>query len=73
MKVSEIGFHLAGVYTPRHVGSQILVLQLPHFLHAQIQNPKDLDKSTNSCEPLARKATAGPNELPPHISAVFFL
>jgi len=50
-KVSVIRFHLSEVYTPRRVGSQILVLQLPHFLQAPTQNFKDLEKSTNSCNP----------------------
>ena len=49
-KVSGIGFHLPGVHAPRWVSSQILVLQLPHFLHALTQNSKDLEKSTNSCD-----------------------
>jgi len=35
----------------RRVGSQILALWLPHFLHAPTQNSKDLEKSTNSCDP----------------------
>jgi len=26
-------FYLPGVYSPRRVGSQILVLRFPHFLH----------------------------------------
>ena len=38
-------------YAPRQVGSQILVLQFPHFQHAPIQNSKDLEKGTNSCDP----------------------
>ena len=50
-KVSVIGFHLPGVYTPRRVGSQILVLWLPQFLHVPTPNPKDLEKSTSSCDP----------------------
>ena len=50
-KVSGIGFHLPRVYTPRQVCSQILVLQLPQFLHAPTQNSKDLEKSTSSCDP----------------------
>jgi len=49
-KVSGIGFHLPRVYTPRRVGSQILVLQLSYFLHAPTQNSKDLEKSTGSCD-----------------------
>jgi len=32
--------HLPGVYTPRRVGSQILVLRHPPFLHAPTQNSK---------------------------------
>jgi len=35
-----IGLHLPGVHTPRRVGSQILVLRLPQFLHAPTQNSK---------------------------------
>ena len=27
------GFHLPGVYTPHQIGSHILVLRFPHFLH----------------------------------------
>jgi len=50
-KVSGIGFHLPGVYTPRRVGSQISVLRLPHFLHAPTQISKDLEKITDSCDP----------------------
>jgi len=52
-KVSGIGFHPPEVYAPRLVGSQILVLRLPHFLHAPTQNSKDLEKSTrpDSCNP----------------------
>jgi len=50
-KVSGIEFNLPGVYTPRRVGSQILVLRLLHFLHAPNQNSKDLEKSTRSCDP----------------------
>ena len=46
--------HLPRVYTPRRVGSQILVLRLPQFLHASTQNSKDLEKSTSSCNPQAR-------------------
>jgi len=41
-KVSRIGLHLPEVYTPRRVGSQILVLRLPQFLHAPTQNSRDL-------------------------------
>ena len=69
-KLSGLGFHLPGVHTPRRVGSQILVLRLPQFLHAPTQNSKDLEKSTNSCDPSARKATGGPKELSSNISAV---
>ena len=50
-KGSGIGFHFPGVYTPRRVGSQILVLRLPQFMHALTQNFKDLKKSTSSCDP----------------------
>ena len=50
-KSPGIGLHLPGVYTPHQVGSHILVLQLPYFLHAPNQNSKDLEKSTNSCDP----------------------
>ena len=50
-KISGIGLHLPGVYTPRRVGSQMLVLRLPQFLHAPTQNSKDLEKSTSSCYP----------------------
>ena len=50
-KVSGIGFHHPGVYTPRRVGSQICVLRRLHFLHAPTQNSKDLEKSTNNCDP----------------------
>ena len=49
-----IGFHLPEVYTPRRVGYQILVLRLPHFLHAPTQNSKDLEKSTKSCDPIPK-------------------
>jgi len=38
------------VCTPRWVGSQILVLQLPRFLHVPTHNSKDLEKSTSSCD-----------------------
>jgi len=57
-KVSGIGFHLPRVHTPRRVGSQILVLRLPQFIHAPTLNSTDLEKS---CDPLARKAIGGPN------------
>jgi len=50
-KVSRIGIHLPGVHTSRPVGPQILVLWLPHFLYAPTQNSKDLEKSTNCCDP----------------------
>jgi len=69
-KVSGFGLHLPGVYTPRRVGSQILVLQLPCFLHGPTQNSKDLEKSTSSCDPKAGKTTGGPKELPSHLYAV---
>jgi len=39
----RMGLHLPRVYTPRRVGSQILVLRLPQFLHAPT-----LEKSTRS-------------------------
>jgi len=58
------------VCTPRWVSSQILVLWFPHFLYVSTQNSKDLDKSTCSCDPLTRKATGRPKQLPPYISAV---
>jgi len=45
-KISGIGFHLQGVYTPHQVGSQILVQRLPQFLHVPTQNSEDLQKST---------------------------
>jgi len=61
-KVSGIVFHLPGVQTPCRVSSQILVLRLPQLLHGPTQNSKDLEKSTNSCDPLARKAIGGPKE-----------
>ena len=50
-EVSGIGLHLPGVYTPSRVGSQILVLRFPHFLHAPTQNHQDMEKSTNNCDP----------------------
>jgi len=50
-KISWIGLHLPGVHTPRRVGSQIFVLQLPQFLHALNENSEDLEKSTGSCDP----------------------
>jgi len=50
-KISGIGLHLPGVYTPHQVGIQILVPRLPQFLHAPTQNFKDLEKSTSSCDP----------------------
>ena len=50
-KISAIGLHLPGVHTSRRVGSQILVLRLPQFLHAPTQNFKYLEKSTSSCDP----------------------
>jgi len=56
--------------TPRQVGSQILVPRLPQFLHAPTQNSKDLEKSTSSCNPLAREVNGGPKELLYYISAV---
>ena len=43
-----IGFHLPGVHTPRRVGSQILVLRLPQFLHALTQNSKDLENQSGT-------------------------
>jgi len=64
-KITRSGFYFPGVCTPRWVSSQILVLQLPHVLHAPTQNFKDLEKSTNSHNPEARKATGGPKELSP--------
>ena len=39
------------VHTIHRIGSQILVLRLPQFLHAPTQNSKDLEKSTNGCDP----------------------
>jgi len=36
----------------------------------QLQNSKDLENSTNSCDPKAGKVTGAPKELPPYISAV---
>jgi len=69
-KVSGFGFYLPGVYTPRLVGFQILVLQFPHFLHAPTQNSKDLEKNTNSYDPKAGKTIGGPKELSPCISSV---
>jgi len=56
--VSGSGFHLPGVYIPHRIGSQILVLCFPHFVHAPTQNSKDLQKSTNSCD-LSRKCYQG--------------
>jgi len=50
-KVSWSRIFLTGVYTPRRVGSQMLVLRFLHFLHASTQNSKDLERSTNSCDP----------------------
>jgi len=50
-KVFGIGFHLPGISTPHGAGSLILVLRLPHFLHAPTKTSKDLGKSTNSCDP----------------------
>jgi len=50
-KVSGIGFHFPRVYTPPWVGSHILVLRLPQFLHAQTQNSEHVEKSTSSCYP----------------------
>jgi len=47
-----------------------LVLRLPQFLHAPTENSKDLEKSTNNCDPYARNAIRGPKELPSYISAV---
>jgi len=52
--VSGTGFYFPGVYTPRRASSQSLVLRFPHFPHflqAPTQNPKVLEKSTNSCNP----------------------
>ena len=69
-KVCGSGFYLPGVYTQCQVGSQILILRFSSLLHAPTQNSKDLEKSTNSCDPYARKATGGPKELSSHISAV---
>jgi len=69
-KISGIGLHLPGVYTPRQVGSQILVLRLPQFLHAPTQNSKDLEKNTSSCDPKAREAIGGPKELLSYISVL---
>jgi len=59
-KISGIGFHLPRVHTPHRFGSQILVLCLPHFLHAPTQDSKYLEKITNNCDPKARKATGDP-------------
>ena len=42
--------HLPRVLTPCWVGSQILVLRLPQFLHAPTQNSKDLEKRTDSSD-----------------------
>jgi len=50
-KVSGPGFYVPGVYSRHRVGSQILVLRFPHFLHTPNQNPQDLEKSTNSSDP----------------------
>jgi len=69
-KVFGSGFYLPGVYTPRRVGSQILLLQFPHFLLVPTQNSKDMEKSTNSCDPNAWKTIRGPKELSPHISSL---
>jgi len=41
-----------------------------HFLHAPTKNSKDPEKSTNSCDPYARKAIARPKGLSPYISSV---
>jgi len=49
-------------FTPRRVGSQILVLRFPHFLHAPNQNSKD-------CYPKGKTAGA-PKDLSPYITAV---
>jgi len=45
-----ISFYFPGVYTPRQISSQSLVVQFLHFLHAPIQNSQDLQKSTSSCD-----------------------
>ena len=49
----------------RRVGSEILVLRLPQFLHAPTQNSKDLEKSTNSCDPYAEKPLGDPKSCRP--------
>ena len=61
-----------GVYTQCWVSSQILFLWLPQFSSClrQLKNSKDLEKSTNSCDPSARKTIGGPKQLLTHISAV---
>ena len=69
LQVSRSGFYLPRVYTPRQVGSQFLDSQFPHFLHAPTQSSKDLENSTNGCNPQAGKAIAGPKELSPYICA----
>jgi len=68
-KVAGVGLHLPEVYTLRRVGSQILVLRFLQFLLAT-QNSKDLEKSTNCCDPKSRKAIGGPKELSPHTPSV---
>ena len=51
--VSGIGVHLPGLHAG--IGSQILVLRFPHFLHEPTQNSNDLEKSTNRSDPNAGK------------------
>jgi len=62
-EVAEAGFYFPRLYTPRRVGSQILVLRLLHFLSPPTQNSKDLENSTNSCHPKAGKPIGAPNKL----------
>jgi len=49
----------SGGYTPRRVGSQILVLRFPHFLLAPTQYYEGLEKSTDVCDPTAGKVNWG--------------
>ena len=64
-KVSGIGLHLPGVYTPRRVGSQLLVLWVPHFLHAPTQNSKVWRRAFIIAIPKSEKPLASEKPLDP--------
>ena len=59
-KIYGIRLYLPGVYTPRRISSQILVMRFLHFLHAPTQNSQDLEKSSSSCDSKANMPFWGP-------------